>query len=486
MLLLLAAGCVTAAGAAGARLKTPAWTDGYGSATRAVCVNGGSAHNTRWTFYGLPEGTPPPGGWPVYLIFPPWPTSPRPQDIPSGQNGTCGDGLGALKFRPPFVSPISSIVSPCFAANGSWNPRGVGPSGLSCGFTSVNGQIWDMRIKQFLLANGIAVVQVNTATMDSWDWNSQTDWDTGEDRPFLTTLFRQWRSGAYGGLGPSVLNPERMGVSGYSVGAQMVSWMIQLHGSGALKTLGAAVKAGAFFGGGSYACYRYPPSAYEPPDPTQPPPLGQCANCNASSSCMTAGCSNKIRGITGLEPCCQFCCPANFTEQHYHDHPADYKSHPPTFITQHSTVDENADLCAGLNYHREMLAHGATSELNLIAPKLGAPRPDELNELKQLLWAGDERCYCMGEAGEKAADGSTDSKYCPGFLPGLAPCTKPTVPASDSASGVSLQHETECFYDPTHDTSGLYEDHSTQRCVYHGMGFPEMVVPLVSFLMREL
>ena len=58
--------------------------------------------------------------------------------------------------------------------------------------------------------------------MDSWDWNSQTDWDTGEDRPFLTTLFRQWRSGAYGGLGPSVLNPERMGVSGYSVGAQMV------------------------------------------------------------------------------------------------------------------------------------------------------------------------------------------------------------------------------------------------------------------------
>ena len=78
--------------------------------------------------------------------------------------------------------------------------------------------------------------------------------------------------------------------------------MIQLHGSGALKTLGAAVKAGAFFGGGTYACYRYPPSAYEPPDPTQPPPLGQCANCNASSSCMTAGCSNKIRGITGLEP----------------------------------------------------------------------------------------------------------------------------------------------------------------------------------------
>ena len=50
MLLLLAAGCVTAAGSAGARLKTPAWTDGYGSATRAVCVNGGSVSSPGFKF----------------------------------------------------------------------------------------------------------------------------------------------------------------------------------------------------------------------------------------------------------------------------------------------------------------------------------------------------------------------------------------------------------------------------------------------------
>ena len=113
----------------------------------------------------------------------------------------------------------------------------------------------------------------------------------------------------------------------------------------------------------------------------------------------------------------------------------------------------------------------------------GAPRPAELKALKRLRWAGDERCYCMGEEGEKAGAGSPDSKYCPGFLPGLAPCTKPAPPPR----ALRPQHSgTPCFYDPTHNTSGLYEDHSTQRCVYHGMRFPEMVVPLVSFLMREL
>ena len=92
----------------------------------------------------------------------------------------------------------------------------------------------------------------------------------------------------------------------------------------------------------------------------------------------------------------------------YLDNPQDYSSHPATFITQHSTVDENADLCAGLNYHREMLAHGGRSQINLIAPKLGAPRPEELKALKHLMWGGDEGCYCMGQSGEPAANGAAD------------------------------------------------------------------------------
>jgi len=97
--------------------------------------------------------------------------------------------------------------------------------------------------------------------------------------------------------------------------------MIQLHGTGELAAMGATVKAGAFFGGGTYACYRYPPSAFNPPDPMQPPALAQCANCNASAHCMVAGCSDKIKSLQlgpkpSLQPCCAFCCPANFTEQH--------------------------------------------------------------------------------------------------------------------------------------------------------------------------
>ena len=169
----------------------------------------------------------------------------------------------------------------------------------------------------------------------------------------------------------------------------------------------------------------------------------------------------------------------------YLDNPQDYSSHPATFITQHSTVDENADLCAGLNYHREMLAHGGRSQINLIAPKLGAPKPEELKALKHLMWGGDERCYCMGQSGEPAADGSPERKRCPGFLPGLAPCAPPPPPCT-SPPCPHHQHGHECFYDPTNNNSGLYEDHSTERCVFHGIGFPEMVEPLTKFLMKEL
>ena len=64
-----------------------------------------------------------------------------------------------------------------------------------------------------------------------------------------------------------------------------------------------------------------------------------------------------------------------FTEQHYKDHPEDYKTHPATFLVQHSTLDENADTCAARNYHAEMIAHGGDSTLMLVP-------------------ANQERCYC--------------------------------------------------------------------------------------------
>ena len=55
-----------------------------------------------------------------------------------------------------------------------------------------------------------------------------------------------------------MLNPHRLSVSGYSVGAQMVSWMIQVQATGEMtEQLNATVKAGAFFAGGT--CARPPP-----------------------------------------------------------------------------------------------------------------------------------------------------------------------------------------------------------------------------------
>eukprot|EP01052_Picozoa_sp_SAG31_P016166 SAG31_NODE_1061_length_10108_cov_5.521930_8_plen_142_part_00 len=111
----------------------------------------------------------------------------------------------------------------------------------------------------------------------------------------------------------------------------MVSWIIQLHATGELKAMGATLTAGVMFGGGSYGCYRVPLGSY--PD-SGPAPLAQCANCNASADCWTVGHSNDILKLTGRQPCCSFCCPQNFTEQYYVDHPERYVDHPPTFLVQ--------------------------------------------------------------------------------------------------------------------------------------------------------
>lgn len=255
------------------------------------------------------------------------------------------------------------------------------------------------------------------------------------------------------------INPKLM-VWGYSVGSQMVSWFMQLHASGQLESLhlegrvdggsgsviatgadanvdadanaGSApvrnttvgktkVVAGVMFAGGSYSCFLDPPLA-----------LAQCSTCNASNECTTLGCSNEMVA-KNRTPCCNYCCPENFTEQHYKDHPADYKTHPGVFLVQHTTVDENSDTCAALNYHNTMKAHGGKSELYLI-PK------------------NRETCYCVGEADDKSSLGSPYSKHCPDFLPGLPP--PPLRP----------------------------ESRTTERCMMHALAFADAVIPATKFL----
>ena len=50
----------------------------FGATRAAVCVDAsashalGEANNTRWSLYALPAGTPPKGGWPIFLSLLPW------------------------------------------------------------------------------------------------------------------------------------------------------------------------------------------------------------------------------------------------------------------------------------------------------------------------------------------------------------------------------------------------------------------------------
>lgn len=199
-------------------LRRPStWDSDQMERSGAVCVeNTSSLVNTRLVFYSLPEGTPPPGGWPVYALFQPWATS----AAPWGSNApTCGplfppfvvesclelmkqrcpisgssyeDKRGCFNCtnhlrhtdwaayeaancssqqsnelwcqqhghqrsrfhenRPPFQNPLE-ILDPCFSTNGSWDPyQEPSATGLRCSFGAVNGRIWAQRLNQYLLA----------------------------------------------------------------------------------------------------------------------------------------------------------------------------------------------------------------------------------------------------------------------------------------------------------------------------------------------
>lgn len=464
----------------------PPWDATFGH-TGAACVDASVSHlphsqnNTRWTFYALPTTKRPPTGFPVYLFFSPWITGPahnptscgdgwspyptptpaceallhQDECVPAGHHDNDGmarcyacvkaiernassdwrkagctsreaelwchfDGHSpeAPSASRPVFQPPATTLDGVFFPNGSYNPR----SPQTRSFVPLSGAMWQHRLLQHLVANGIAVLWLNPYSVDLWEWYDEPTWQNGLDKPFLTKLFAEVASGRFAGLGPNALDLSRLLVAGYSVGSQMTSWMIQLHATGQLAAMsGASIAAAVMFAGGSYQCYQAPPFA-----------LAQCAACNVSRACRTLGCSNTI-AAAGKTPCCNYCCPANFTEAHYAEHPEAYARHPPTFLVQHSTLDENADTCAARNYHRTMVAHGGRSTLMLIPPRL-------------------ERCYCVGSPGDPAAAGSPYAQHCSDFLPGQPP--------------------------------GGGEDLSTERCIAHTMGFADVVLPLTEFLVE--
>ena len=52
------------------------------------------------------------------------------------------------------------------------------------------GTMWDQRLKQYLVANGIAVFNLNPYEEDNWD-NYASAWKSGKDKDFLPQFFKQ-------------------------------------------------------------------------------------------------------------------------------------------------------------------------------------------------------------------------------------------------------------------------------------------------------
>jgi hypothetical protein len=481
-----------AAAANAEQMVTPEWTHAI-TTQGAACVDASVDHdpftenNTRWSFYALPEGKAPAGGWPVYIDFLAQPyTDMSPDIFPGGKvPGKCGNGwldpaggwgpppppqcidylenacprpkfqaMGAsgadacltcynasawsahncsssesrewCEFVPgqeeggptykPFDTPAASLAG-CFNKDGSWNTTG-------CSFNQWAGELWNARTHQFLLANGIAVVQLNPYTSDTWEWYTpDLPLGSGLDQPYFKKLFSTWGDGTYAkGVPAGALNPAKIIVSGYSSGAQMSSWMMELQARKALP-VGSKVVAGVFFSGGSHMCYQNPPEA-----------VSQCKTCSTGSPGFRrlqhhgpprGGCS-----ATMPQPVeCEYCCPENVTEMYYMEHPEDYKTHPPVFLAQSEKSDMNADLCAAKNYYDTAVAHGVTSKLVLLKGE----------------WAAS---YCMGNSSNPAAQGSP-------YIDKMA-----TVPPGGGFMGGS--------------------------CIDHTMGFADAVLPLTEFVLAAL
>ena len=156
---------------------------------------------------------------------------------------------GAPNYKP-FDTPLKSMAS-CFLANGSWNMGGGRGGNDGCTFNQFAGELWNARSHQSLLANGIAVVQLNPYTSDTWEWYTpDLPIGGGLDQPYFAVLFEMMKNGSYANLGAGVLDVSKLIVSGYSSGAQMASWMINLQGHSALPS-GVNIAAAVMYSGGS-------------------------------------------------------------------------------------------------------------------------------------------------------------------------------------------------------------------------------------------
>lgn len=179
--------------------------------------------------------------------------------------------------------------------------------------------------------------------------------------------------------------------------------------------------------GGSYACYN------DPKDPDYPlQPIGSCQGCVEGGPSHCQGDVKCDSCNPQVMPYCGQCCPRNYTEQYYSDHPSEYTSHPPIFLSQTATVDNHADLCACKNYYETLQANGVKSEIVLVD-------------------ADDQNCFCIGTPNNTAAAGSPFSQHC------------------DASWGTSCS------------TMG-----GPNCCITHTMGNANMLLPALAFIQEAV
>ena len=143
--------------------ETPAWSY-VPQNQHEMCLSVGS--DERWGFIALPEGTPPARGWPLYIQFV--------IDLfaPSHSSSKCGAKPRRVKKYGAFDTPNATLAT-CFNSAASPWPKS------NCDYDQESGGMWDQRLKQYLVANGIAVLQLNPRYTDTWD-NSPLWWE-GKD-----------------------------------------------------------------------------------------------------------------------------------------------------------------------------------------------------------------------------------------------------------------------------------------------------------------
>ncbi len=214
--------------------------------------------------------------------------------------------------------------------------------------------------KRYLLAAGFAVIMLGEQNYDSEyyypcrdkDPDSQC-WNRGDnpDAIALRDLFSQLYAKnliASQRSGKVQLDWNKLGVSGYSVGAQMVSRMINSFPKMTAtvdnrKVPFPKISGALMIGGGSYHCYQFQREGTMDENPS-----------NYRKNCYS--------GSLG-------CCPSNLTEGNYDSGDLSFADHPPVMLAQNE-MDAYAAPAASRNYF-DVLAGVGGIVYKVAGPKIG-------------------------------------------------------------------------------------------------------------------